>query len=118
MNGLGLSAEALEARRKYVQAGDAARLMAGEWRAVWREKMGLAEGDDLSDKLPVQMGSYTEPFNLAWCMKQTGREIDYYSSNPLMIATFGASLARARRGANRSCRSAPSIRSWPATWTA
>lgn len=83
MNSLGLSREALEMRRKYVQAGDAARIMAGEWRAVWREKMGLAEGDDLSNELRVQMGLFTEPFNLAWCEKQTGREVTYYSDHVL-----------------------------------
>jgi hypothetical protein len=46
---------------------------------VWREKMGLAEGGDLSRVLAVQMGSYTEPFNLAWCQQQTGRAVEYYT---------------------------------------
>lgn len=81
---LGLSKEALARRRKYVQAGDADRIMRGLWREVWREKMGLAEGDDLSGELRVQMGLFTEPFNLAWCQKQTGRSVHYYSSNALM----------------------------------
>jgi hypothetical protein len=84
MNGLGLSAEQIAARRKYIQAGDAARIMSGEWRSVWREKKGLAEGEDLSGVLPVQLGSMTEPFNLAWAERTTGREINYYSGNPLM----------------------------------
>jgi hypothetical protein len=84
MNGLGLSAEAIAARRKYVQAGDADRIMRGEWRAVWREKAGLDEGPDLSGVLPVQLGSMTEPLNLAWCEKVTGRTIYYYSDNKLM----------------------------------
>lgn len=88
MNGMGLSAEALEMRRKYVQAGDAARIMAGEWRVVWREKMGTAKGDDLSGVLAVQMGLFTEPFNLAWCEKQTGRRVDYFSDSPLMCAAW------------------------------
>lgn len=90
MNTLGLSPEAIAARRKYVQAGDAARLMAGEWKSVYREKMGLAEAEDLSDKLAVQMGSFTEPFNLAWCEKKTGRRIEYYSGNAMMRATWSA----------------------------
>jgi hypothetical protein len=46
--------------------------MAGEWHALWMEKTGRAEGDDLSNILPVQIGSFTEPFNLAWFEKQTG----------------------------------------------
>lgn len=85
---LGLSREALAQRRRYVQAGDADRIMRGEWRSVWREKMGLAEGDDLSGELRVQMGLYTEPFNLAWCEKQTGRAITYYSGSKMLIGTW------------------------------
>lgn len=88
MNGLGLSAEQIEARKKYVQAGDADRIMRGEWRAVWREKMGLAEPEDLSGVLAVQMGSYTEPFNLAWCERATGRSITYYSANRYCYAAW------------------------------
>ena len=94
MNGLGLSAEQIAARRKYVQAGDADRIMRGEWRAVWREKMGLAEPEDLSGVLAVQMGSYTEPFNLAWCARVTGRPIKYFSANPLAQDAWNALTGR------------------------
>ena len=88
MNGLGLSAEQIAARRKYVQAGDADRIMRGEWRTVWREKMGLAEGEDLAGVLAVQLGSFTEPFNLAWCEQATGRPITYYSDNLLASSAW------------------------------
>ena len=88
MNGLGLSQDQIQNRKKYVQAGDADRIMRGEWRAVWREKMGLAEGEDLFGVLAVQLGSFTEPFNLAWCERATGRPIKYYSGNPLMRAIW------------------------------
>lgn len=88
MNPLGLSAEALEQRRRYVCAGDAARIMAGDLRSVWREKMGLVQGDDLSDKLAVQMGSFTEPFNLWWCEKMTGRKVTYYSASTICQAAW------------------------------
>lgn len=88
MSALGLSPEQIATRRKYVQAGDAARLMAGEWKSVWREKTGLAEGDDLSGVLPVQLGSMTEPFNLWWAEKTTGRSIEYFSDNPMMRAIW------------------------------
>ena len=94
MNPLGLFPEALEQRRRSVQAGDAAKIMAGEWRQVWREKMGLAAGDDLSDVLAVQMGSFTEPFNLAWCEKQTGRKVDYYTDNHLAECQWTALTGR------------------------
>lgn len=99
MNSLGLSPEAVAARRKYVQAGDAAKIMAGEWNAVWRVKMGLAEDPELYDILPffVQrnvsreqmelkrlMGLFSEPLNLAYCQKQTGRPIEYFSGSTML----------------------------------
>lgn len=85
---LGLSKEALERRRKYICAGDAALIMAGHWRQVWRDKMGLSEPEDLSNELRVQLGLFTEPFNLAWCEKQTGRQVHYFSGNKLMLGTW------------------------------
>ena len=88
MNGLGLDAAALETRRRYVCAGDAARIMAGNWRDVWLEKAGRAAEPDLSGELRVQMGLLTEPFNLAWCERQTGRVVEYYSGSPLMRAIW------------------------------
>ncbi len=90
MQGLGLSPEQIEARRKYVQAGDAAAIMEGRWRQVWRIKKGIDQEENLSSVLAVQLGSYTEPMNLAWCERVTGREINYYSANPLMRAIWTA----------------------------
>lgn len=84
---LGLSKEALEVRRRHVMAGDMGELMKGNWRKVYREKMGAA-GDDLSNVLAVIMGSYTEPLNLFWCEKQTGLEVSYCTENKLMAAIW------------------------------
>jgi predicted phage-related endonuclease len=55
-----------------IGGSDAKRIMAGEWHALWLEKTRRAEGDDLSNILAVQIGSFTEPFNLAWFERQTG----------------------------------------------
>lgn len=85
---LGLSAEQLETRRRYVCAGDATDILDGRWSSLWRRKKGLDPDDDLSDILRVQLGSFTEPFNLAWCEKQTGREIIYYSDSPVCCAAW------------------------------
>lgn len=84
---LGLSKEALELRRNYLMASDAKSIMEGEWRKVSAAKRGAPE-EDLSDVLAVQMGSYTEPFNMFWCEKQTGREVRYSTDNPLMRAAW------------------------------
>ncbi len=88
MNGMGLSDAAVAERRKYIQAGDAADIMAGNWRKVWREKKGLAVPDDLSGVLPVQMGIFTEPFNLAWCERQTGRRVEYFTGSDMLAAVW------------------------------
>lgn len=72
---LGLSAEAIAARRSCIGGSDANIIMGGnsdKLIALWRQKRGEAEGDDLSSILAVQMGSFTEPLNAAWFEKQTG----------------------------------------------
>lgn len=89
MNALGLSEAQLAERRTRLHAGDAADLMAGDLRKVYRRVKGLDPDDDLSGEFRVQLGSYTEPFNLAWTMRQTGRPITYYSANPLMRSIWG-----------------------------
>jgi hypothetical protein len=78
---LGLSPLDLEARRSGIYGTDAGRIMAGDWKRLWREKKGLAKPEDLSGVLPVQMGSFTEPLNLAWCLLQEGREIEYFTGS-------------------------------------
>jgi len=85
---LGLSKSDLARRRGYVMASDAKPIMEGAWREVWRRKKGLAEEDDLSGVLPVQLGSFTEPFNAHWYGQVTGRPLDYYSANPLSGSIF------------------------------
>jgi hypothetical protein len=81
---LGLS-EAQKAERKLrLHAGDAASIMAGDYRAVWARFQPGYVDDDLSGEFRVQLGSYTEPMNLAWTARQTDRAVDYYSANALM----------------------------------
>jgi hypothetical protein len=81
---LGLS-EAQKAERKLrLHAGDAASIMAGDYRAVWARFQPGYVDDDLSGEFRVQLGSYTEPFNLAWTMRQTGRDVEYHTDNPFM----------------------------------
>jgi hypothetical protein len=74
---LGLTAEQKIARRSCIGGSDAGAIVAGgeEWRKLWAIKTGRAVEDDLSNILAVQMGSFTEPFNLFWYEKQTGRVV-------------------------------------------
>lgn len=83
---LGLSLEAKERRKKFLTASDASKVMSGAWPELYRQKMGIDQEEDLSQKLNVQIGSFTEPFGLWWYEKETGRSLDYYSDNP--IAAF------------------------------
>jgi hypothetical protein len=72
---LGLSAEAIAARRHSIGGSDANTIMSGDEARIirlWREKRGELPGEDLSDNLAVQMGSFTEALNAAWFEKQTG----------------------------------------------
>jgi hypothetical protein len=65
---LGLSAEQLLLRKDALGGSDANTIMGGDEKKLlrlWREKRGEAEPEDLSDILAVQMGSFTEPLNVA-----------------------------------------------------
>lgn len=75
---LGLSADAKAARLRSIGGSDANTIMSGDADrliALWREKRGEAEPEDLSGNLAVQMGSFTEPLNIAWFEKMTGRRV-------------------------------------------
>lgn len=78
LENLGLSATDLADRKAWIGGSDANTIMSGnEARIIrlWQEKRGEVEGEDLSDILAVQMGSFTEPFNAAWFEKQTGMTV-------------------------------------------
>jgi predicted phage-related endonuclease len=54
-------------RKDALGGSDANTIMGGDEKKLlrlWREKRGEAEPEDLSDILAVQMGSFTEPFNV------------------------------------------------------
>ena len=53
-------------RKGFIGGSDAVKIMAGDWYQLWKIKTGRAEPDDLSRNLAVQMGIFTEDFNLAW----------------------------------------------------
>ena len=53
-------------RRKGIGGSDASKIMSGDWHALWLDKTGRAEPEDLSKVLPVAMGSFTEALNLYW----------------------------------------------------
>lgn len=76
---LGLTPEAKAIRKDAIGGSDANIIMGGDEKKLlrlWREKRGEVEGEDLSDVLAVQMGSFTEPLNIAWFEKNTGLGVE------------------------------------------
>lgn len=62
-------------RRRGIGGSDATRIVAGDWYNLWMEKTGRAKPEDLSRVLPVQLGSFTQPFNRRWFEMMTGRVV-------------------------------------------
>ncbi len=94
MSALGLSADQLAERKLRLHAGDADPVMRGDYRSVWQRFQPGYVPEDLSGEFRVQLGSYTEPFSLAWTMQQTGREVHYFSANDLMRENWIALTGR------------------------
>lgn len=75
---LGLSDAERAARGKAIGGSDANLLMAGDENAIhdlWMRKTGQMPEPDLSDVLPVQIGVWTEPLNVRWFERITGRKV-------------------------------------------
>ena len=66
-------------RTKYLGASDMGRVMNGAWYDLWLQKTGREPGPDLTDNLAVQLGINTEALNIAWFIRQTGKQLDPYA---------------------------------------
>ena len=53
-------------RKGFIGGSDCVKIMKGEWLELWQVKTGRSEPEDMSRILPVQLGIYTEHFNLEW----------------------------------------------------
>ena len=65
-----------EQRLKGIGGSDAIKIMSGDWFLLWEQKTGRAESEDLSNVLPVIMGTWTEALNRYWFEKQTSHIVD------------------------------------------
>lgn len=75
---MALSDEQKARRRSFIGGSDANTILSGNSDRIlrlWREKTGLIEPENLDDNLPVQMGVFTEPFNIQWFERQTGKKV-------------------------------------------
>lgn len=92
---IGLSPSEVEARRSGLGGSDANVILSGDPDrviALWTVKRGEAPAEDLSDRLPVMLGSWTETFNRHWYERETG----------LLVSQVGKRLTCAQHGW-RSC---------------
>jgi hypothetical protein len=73
---LRLGAEGAERRKRSIGGSDANVIFSGDPERVmtlWLEKRGEVEPQDLSDRLPVMLGCWTETFNRQWFERLTGQ---------------------------------------------
>jgi hypothetical protein len=71
-----LTPQQIANRAKGIGGSDAKRIMDGDVLALWEEKTGRREPEDLTWKLPVQVGKWTEGLNALWFAHETGLAID------------------------------------------
>ena len=53
-------------RKGFIGGSDCVKIMNGDWLELWQIKTGRVDPDDLSRNIAVQLGSWTEDFNLEW----------------------------------------------------
>ena len=78
LDALGLGDDAKAKRREWIGGSDANTIMGGNTErinALWSEKRGERQPDDLSGNIAVMLGSFTEAFNVAWFERQTGLSV-------------------------------------------
>jgi hypothetical protein len=63
-------------RMGYIGGSDAVKIIRGDWHDLYNEKIGIAQPADLSHLFNVQLGTYTEEFNLAWFEQEYGVHVD------------------------------------------
>ena len=56
-------------REDFIRGSDMVSLMQGKWEELWKIKTGLLGRKDLQYEFNVQLGSFTEIFNLNWLQK-------------------------------------------------
>ena len=57
-------------RKGFIGGSDCVKIMQGDWYDLWQVKTGHTQPEDLSDNIAVQLGVFTEDFNLKWFEKQ------------------------------------------------
>ena len=56
-------------KEEFIRGSDMVSLMKGDWQKLYQIKKGLVGRDDLSSMFNVQLGTFTEDFNMQWAEK-------------------------------------------------
>ena len=56
-------------KEDFIRGSDMVSLMKGNWLDLYQIKKGLVGRDDLSNMFNVQLGTFTETFNMIWAEK-------------------------------------------------
>ena len=59
-------------RTGFIGGSDCVKIMQGRWLELWQQKTGRSEPEDLSRNIAVQLGIWTEDFNIKWFEHEYG----------------------------------------------
>lgn len=62
-------------RKGFIGGSDTVQIMQDKWQELWMIKTGREEPENLSHNLAVQMGSFTEDFNIRWFSEQHSMDV-------------------------------------------
>ena len=79
-------------RQGFIGGSDARRIMEGDWHNLWLEKTGRAKSADLSENIAVQLGVWTEAFNVMWFKRHHIGFPDSRSDNMSEQKTFESTI--------------------------
>ena len=94
-------------RQGFIGGSDCVKIMQGDWLELWQVKTGVKEPENLDDNIAVQLGKWTESFNLSWFEKHyncalSGHQCEYEQvigtvpSRGTVDARWGAGIVEAK----------------------
>jgi predicted phage-related endonuclease len=109
--------------RENLGGSAANRIANGDAYGLWEEMTGRKEQDNLDDIFRVQLGVFTEPFNLSWFEKQTGLTVNhdvaiYHKEFPYFVAHLDGQIDGSRTPMSKLSTQTPSIVTSPAYYYA
>lgn len=76
----------------FIGGSDCVKIIQGDWLSLWRIKTGRDQPENLDNNLAVQLGRFTEDFNLAWFEKE--HKVTLAAHQREFIETIGTVVAK------------------------